>query len=89
MYREVPASSTDALLLGLDPLLVHVLLQVPQHVVQVWGAGDHWLVNVPDKNSSVQICLLSLLVVIHLLLCCVVLCCVGLGWVGLGWVAFC
>ena len=49
MYREVPASSTDTLLLGLDPLLVHVLLQVPQHVVQVWGAGDHWLINVPEE----------------------------------------
>lgn len=47
------AGGADPLLLGLDALLGHVLLQVAQHRVQAWHAADNWLINISTIHFEV------------------------------------
>jgi len=47
------ACGADPLLLGLDPLLGHVLLQVTQHRVQAGQAADNWLINISPIHFEV------------------------------------
>ena len=39
-YR-LAASCTNSFLLGLNPLLVHVFLQIAQHVIQIRSSTNH------------------------------------------------
>ena len=44
-HNWLGTSCTDTLLLGLDTLLVHILLQVAQHVIQIRGSTNHLIVK--------------------------------------------
>ena len=49
-HYRLPAGRADSLLLYLNSLLVHVLLQVSQHHVQVGGPSYHRLINISSVH---------------------------------------